>query len=190
MIPFLSLENCYKKSRLPSTSVTFPSTSFTLIHLHFIVLNISLHHCCALLALAHVPGQWESFPSSSSAWITYTAQGFFSPNSFNNNDHIHSKNLHHPACHIPCFLLSPHFYHPSVPSGIRSFYQWSGASASSGARSRSRWEGWCWKDSAQGGRTEIKLYCCEPEALQWLCLNLSNTHQFFGWLFIPQNPST
>lgn len=56
--------------------------------------------------------------------------------------------LHHPACHIPCFLLSPHFYHPSVPSGIRSFYQWSGASASSGVRSRSQWEGWCWKDSA------------------------------------------
>lgn len=57
--------------------------------------------------------------------------------------------LHHPACRILCSLLSPHSYHLSVPSGIRSFYQWCGASVLSGAKSRSRWEGWYWKDSRQ-----------------------------------------
>lgn len=62
--------------------------------------------------------------------------------------------LHHPACHILCSLLSPHSYHLSVPSGIRSFYQWYGASALSSVKSRSRWEGWCWKDSRQGGRIQ------------------------------------
>lgn len=63
---------------------------------------------------------------------------------------VRTTNLHHPACHILCSLLSPHSYHLSVPSGIHSSYQWYGASASSSVKSRSRWEGWCWKDSRQG----------------------------------------
>lgn len=63
---------------------------------------------------------------------------------------VRTEILHHPACHIPCSRLSPHFYHLSVPSGTRSSYQWYGASALSGVKSRSRWEGWCWKDSRQG----------------------------------------
>lgn len=79
--------------------------------------------------------------------------------------------LHHPACHILCSLLSPHSYHLSVPSGIRSFYQWYGASASSSVKSRSRWEGWCWKDSRQGKQnTEtFKQYHCKDGVLFRVC---------------------
>lgn len=191
MILFLSSENPCKKSRLPSTSVTLPP-HLLLIHLHFIVPHISLHHCCALFPLAHVQVSRShslllpepelhtlfrafSTPTPSIIMTIYTARTVI---------------LHHPACHIPCFLLSPHFYHPSVPSGIRSFYQWSGASALSGARSRSRWEAWCWKDSAQGRRTQ-KSNCTAASLKppQWLCLHLSNTHQLFGWLLTPQKTS-
>ena len=84
---------------------------------------------------------------------------------------IRTAILHHPACHILCSLLSPHSYHLSVPSGIRSFYQWYGASASSSVKSRSRWEGWCWKDSRQGRENieTFKLYCCEDGALFRVC---------------------
>lgn len=97
---------------------------------------------------------------------------------------VRTMNLHHPACHILCSLLSPHSYHLSVPSGIRSSYQWYGASASSSVKSRSRWEGWCWKDSGQGEENieTFKPHCCEdgsvltpfkqPSVLR-LALNLS-----------------
>lgn len=162
------LRESLQKSRLPSTSVTFPSTSFITYPFAFhCVTDLPPSLLCATstgtcarpvgvisfffqsLNYIHCSGLLQS-PTPSIIMIIYTARTVI---------------LHHPACHIPCFLLSPHFYHPSVPSGIRSSYQWSGASALSGVRSRSRWEGWCWKDSAQGREnTEFKLHCCKPGA--------------------------
>lgn len=96
--------------------------------------------------------------------------------------------LHHPACRILCSLLFPRSCHLSVPSGTRSFYQWYGASASSSEKSRSRWEGWCWKDSRQRRQNiaTFRLWCCRDGALFSTC-HTPFKHPSVLWLAL--NPS-
>lgn len=147
------LRESLQKSRLPSPSVTFPSTSFLTYPFAFHhVTGLSSSQCCALLPqhVCQTNGS-HSFPPPEPELHTLLCF-FFSTQLLKHIMIIYTiraRILHHPACHILCSLLSPHSYHLSVPSGIRSFYQWYGASALSSVKSRSRWEGWCWKDSRQ-----------------------------------------
>ena len=141
------LPESLQKSRLTSPSVTFPSASFVIYLFAFHhVTDLPPSQCCALLLPVCAPDQRKP--------ELHTLVGFFFSTQILKYTRViytvRTAILHHPACHILCSLLSPHSYRLSVPSGIRSFYQWYGASASSSVKNRSQWEGWCWKDSRQG----------------------------------------
>lgn len=193
MILVLSSENLRKKSRLPSTSVTFPSTSFILIHLHFTVLHISLHQCCTLFPLARVSDQWESLPFSFRAWITYTAHGFFSPNSFNKNDHILSKDSELTSSSLSHSLFSVISPFLSSFSAFRNSLFLSVVRRISFVRREEQismggvvLEGLC------TGRenTGIKLHCCKPEASSVAVLTpFKHSSVFWGALNPLKNPN-
>lgn len=117
-------------------------------------------------------------------WITYIVQGFFNPNSFNNNDHIHNKDSDLTSSSLSHSLFSVISPFLSSFSAFRNSLFLSVVRRISFVRREEQismggvvLEGLC------TGRenTEIKLHCCEPEASSVAVLTPFK-HSSFLWV--------